>query len=796
MSRGADALKVRVFSFAFPEREANSPFPSISQMTSRKLLLLGALLVCALPLHAASSPEEVIFAGEAYAMQRTAQTADHILNDRWGNTGDLFPFETVDGGVWRYSGWGAWPSGFFAGVLWHYADSTRDADWADRARQLTTTLSGWQTKSGDHDIGFNLLSSFGRGYDITGLDSDREALVTGANTFSNAHWMPEVGSLWSFNFNWGGSNGSIRPAGSSRVQGPIRARQNVIIDTSMNIELLFLGARLGGDTELWERGRSHMRNVVRDMVREDGGTIQVVDYWMSDQYENGELVAEAGDLRGAHAWQGYSNESTWSRGQGWALHGLASAYRETGDPVILEGLLRTAEYYLRETPDDGVPYWDYDAATIDDQGWLDHYAGRDLFARDSSAAAIAAAGLLELARMLDDPAERRRYFDYAERILVSLSTPDGEGGYLSLGTDYESILTQGTYTFAGYEKGLTWGDFYYIQAVQRYREIVNPPARWSADTVAGATERWARVPLHVWTVRSHAGRSAMGTAHGRYTDGPGGEPLAVALLDTPVTGDLVFSVDVAAAENLEIRPDTAARVLFNWTDAANHDYFKLSATPGESGVYRRAAGTDSQITSVAEALLRDHSWRSVTLARSGTQYTVTVDGAQVASTALTGAPAQAFTGVAAEGQSVFFAGAALDADTAPETFAVWADLAIADPAQRNAADDANGDGAANVLYYLAGTPSLPAASSRGNPLDVTLHPGEESLGITFHARVRSDYGVTAEYSPDLWSWQPLPTRPVPDTLPDANGRRAMEAVAEPAADGFFRLRVDPRAEAP
>ncbi|MCC5808438.1 MAG: hypothetical protein JJU00_19080, partial [Opitutales bacterium] len=424
------------------------------------------------------------------------------------------------------------------------------------------------------------------------------------------------------------------------------------------------------------------------------------------------------------------------------------------------------------------------------------WAARHYSPRHPSAALYPAAGLLELSRMLDDPAERQRYFDYAERILVSLSTPDGDGGYLSQGTDFESLLTRGTYTFPGYEKGLSWGDFYYVQALQRYREIVAPPARWSADTVAGATERWARVPSHVWTVRSHAGRTALGTAHGRFTAGLGGEPLAVALFDTPVSGDLVFSVDVAAAENLELRPETAARILFNWTDDANYDYFKLSATPGESGLYRRTAGTDAQITTVADALLHGHGWRSVSLARTGTQYTVSIDGEQAASANLTAAPEHGFTGVAAEGQSVFFADAALDAETPAETFADWAELAVPDPAKRGAGDDANTDGAANVLHYLAGTASLAAASADGNPLAVTLHPGADSVGLRFHARKRGDYALSAEYSADLQWWHPLPTRPMPDTLPDAAGRRAMEAQAHETAAGFFRLRADPRTETP
>ncbi|MCD8481899.1 MAG: hypothetical protein LR015_04010 [Verrucomicrobia bacterium] len=69
---------------------------------------------------------------------------------------------------------------------------------------------------------------------------------------------------------------------------------------------------------------------------------------------------------------------------------------------------------------------------------------------------------------MDDEVLRQQYFDWAETILISLSTPEADGGYLSQGTTFDSLITQGTYTFPGTHKGLAWGDFYFIQAMQRY----------------------------------------------------------------------------------------------------------------------------------------------------------------------------------------------------------------------------------------------------------------------------------------------------------------------------------------
>jgi unsaturated chondroitin disaccharide hydrolase len=741
------------------------------------LKLLPAVLLPVPLVSAAPDAADIIFAGEAYAAERAALTRDHIFANLWGVTNDAFPFETVDGGVWRFRHEATWPAGFYGGIFWHFADLTGDEAWADPARQYTDALSAWRTRANDHDIGFNLLTTFGRAYSVEGDAQDRTALVTGANTFSTAHWMEVVGSLWSFNFN----NSRTTPSGSDRRVGPIRQRQNVIIDTAMNIELLFQGARYSDDPLLWDRGLSHMRNVVRDMIREDGGNIQVVDYWLTDRFENGELVAEAGSFRGAYAWQGLSNESAWSRGQGWAIHGLASAFRETGDPIILEGLLRAADFYIRETPEDGVPWWDFDAPRIDPADWVGTgWEGADFLARDSSAAAITAAGLLELSRLLDDPALRQHYFDYAEQILVSLSTPDGDGGYLSQGTGFESILTKGTYSFTGYNKGLPWGDFYYIQALQRYREIVDPFPMWGSHTETARTARWGALPAHVWTVRSHAGRRALGTVHGLYANGVDGDARAVALHDEPVEGDFSFAVDFVSDENFALRPDASAKIVFDWINETEYHFLLLSATGFASGIYRVQGDHPSFMIPISGPLITNHEWQRVEIARSGNTYSITLDGETLFDGIYNGAPRSGLVGVGSLGHSAYFASPELEiASPTPTNFATWAAANIPNPADRAPTADGNGNGLANLLDYILGGPG---------PAIQVMSLGDGLTEVRFPSRARSDVDVFLEASEDLVNWRTVRTGSPLLHQPGPDGRRSITATAP--AGTFFRLRAE------
>src|SRR5205823_1490049 len=152
-------------------------------------------------------------------------------------------------------------------------------------------------------------------------------------------------------------------------------------------------------------------------VRSDGSTYQVVNY-----------NPATGAVQDFENVQGYAVDSTWSRGNAWGVYGFTTAYAYTHDARFLETARRTADYFLSHLPADFVPYWDFALPSTQGQP------------RDSSAAAIAASGLLELSRLETDPKRAARYLDAAKRILISLSE-----SYLTVGTSNEAILLHGTY---------------------------------------------------------------------------------------------------------------------------------------------------------------------------------------------------------------------------------------------------------------------------------------------------------------------------------------------------------------
>ena len=243
-------------------------------------------------------------------------------------------------------------------------------------------------------------------------------------------------------------------------------RFTVIVDNLMNLELLFWAARHGGDPAWYGMALSHAVRSARDHGRGDGSTFHVVDY-----------DARNGKLRGKRTRQGYARDSTWSRGQAWAVYGFTMAYRETGDRRLLAAARRAADWYLAHLPADLVPYWDFDAPGIPDAP------------RDSSAAAIAASGLLELAELDPDAAQGARYHAAAEATLASLSSDR----YLARGHPDQSILLHGTQDRprGRYDTGLVFGDYYFIEALLRHQSPPRQPdtpeldvrARWTGGDV-------------------------------------------------------------------------------------------------------------------------------------------------------------------------------------------------------------------------------------------------------------------------------------------------------------------------
>src|SRR2546423_14427340 len=192
----------------------------------------------------------------------------------------------------------------------------------------------------------------------------------------------------------------------------------VIIDNMMNLELLLFAAENGGDPAWRDMAVSHALITMQNHVRADGGTYHAVDYNTD------------GTVFSKFTVQGAGNETTWSRGQAWGLYGFTMVYRYTKDPRFLATAQQLANYFINNLPADFVPYWDFSKSGT--------------APRDSSAAAIAAAGLLELSTYVTST-DSARYRTAALNIQSSLSSP----AYLGDRVATDGILLNGSANVPG-----------------------------------------------------------------------------------------------------------------------------------------------------------------------------------------------------------------------------------------------------------------------------------------------------------------------------------------------------------
>ncbi len=387
---------------------------ALSALTAVAVLTvsLGVSLAAPAPAYAAPTapPMEV---AQRVAAEKLALTDATTPVDR-------YPFYTVGPDAWGLGGGTGWVFGFLPGSLWYHYELTGDAAARSSASARQATLAHHARTTHNHDIGFMFTTSYGNGYRLTGDPVMRETLLTAAASLAT-RYSPRVGMVRTTN----------TPADFW-----------VYNDTLMNLELLFWGARSGGDPAWRAMAMSHALRTAADFIRDDGSTYHYVAY-----------REDTGAAFDKGQGQGYAAESTWSRGQAWVIYGMAIAHRETGDPRFLDAARRTTAYWIANVPDDLVPYWDFDAPAIPDEP------------RDTSAAAIVASACLELARLEPDREWRQTYADLAATTLESLSSP----AYLAEGNPLPAVLKHGTHAkmLGAYDHGTSWGDYYFREALLR-----------------------------------------------------------------------------------------------------------------------------------------------------------------------------------------------------------------------------------------------------------------------------------------------------------------------------------------
>ncbi|MDQ6419009.1 glycoside hydrolase family 88 protein [Paenibacillus sp. LHD-117] len=338
-----------------------------------------------------------------------------------GKIGDKSPHVAREDGVYDDMRHSWWTSGFWPGMLWLMYDVTgketfKDAVW-DWDAKLEQCFSEHPVAL-HHDVGFQFLPTAVIKHELTG---DKEGLRIGL----------KAANYLAGRFNIEGS--FIRAWNTENAVGW------AIVDCLMNIPLLFWASRVTGDPRYKHIAVRHADTFLKHAIREDGSVCHILSF----DPETGVFIEPIGG-------QGLSGDSAWSRGNAWALHGLSIACRCTGEDRYLQAAKRVAHYFVAALPEDHVPYWDFRADAIDGEP------------RDTSAGAIAASGLLELAELV--PAvERRIYAGAAERILFSLS----ENYATWAKPEHEAILLEGTGNKPADQNinvSLIYGDYYFAEA--------------------------------------------------------------------------------------------------------------------------------------------------------------------------------------------------------------------------------------------------------------------------------------------------------------------------------------------
>ena len=323
-----------------------------------------------------------------------------------------------------------WCSGFFPGTLWYVYENSRDPRVLEYARMYTARVEREKYTTDNHDVGFMLYCSFGNGLRLTGDKSYEEVLLTGARSLAT-RFKPEVGLIRSWDHN------------RDKWQYP------VIIDNMMNLELLLWAAGYSGDESFRKMAVWHADKTMEYHYRPDFSSWHVVSY---------DTVSGKPHIRQTH--QGFSDDSAWSRGQAWGLYGYTMCYRETGDAKYLKHAERIADFIMHHpnTPADRIPYWDYNAPDIPDAP------------RDASAAAVVSSALFELSTLVPE-AEGKRYFDYAETLLMNLSSD----AYLARkGANGGFILMHSVGHLPAdseIDTPLNYADYYYLEAIGRYLSL-------------------------------------------------------------------------------------------------------------------------------------------------------------------------------------------------------------------------------------------------------------------------------------------------------------------------------------
>lgn len=359
-------------------------------------------------------------------LSRTAQTArnklpDKSINGVYNDVSDI-PY--------------AWTNGFWPGMMWLMYADTKDEEYritAETGEELfASSLETFEHMY--HDLGFMWEISGGANYRLTGSEKGKNRALLAASHLAgrfnlrgnyirawNGFWVEETKSRDNVNIGWS------------------------IIDCMMNLPILYWASDELKDDRYRYIAMAHADMAMEQHVRADGSVIHIVDH----DKETGEKIEFSANGYG----QGYDNfNSSWSRGQAWALYGFILSYIHTGKQEYLDTAKRVGHYFISNMRGDYLPLADFRAP-------------KEPVIYDSSAGACAACGLIEIANNVPE-FESEIYMDAAIRILKAM-----EENWCDWSENEDAVLLMGSgsWNLENYHGNYIFGDYYFVEALYKLR---------------------------------------------------------------------------------------------------------------------------------------------------------------------------------------------------------------------------------------------------------------------------------------------------------------------------------------
>lgn len=345
------------------------------------------------------------------------------------------PYTTIDGvhtdkmkeSPLQANGVNWWTNGFWPGLMWQLFYDTKDEGYAEVANITEDYLDQCfdQYYGLHHDVGFMWLPSAVLNYKLTGKADSRKRGLHAANLLAGR-----------FNL-----NGRFIRAWNDFEDPDTDTRGWAIIDCMLNIPLLYWATEETGDPRFKQIAMAHADTVMEKFIRPDGSSEHIVEF----DPNTGEKVKIYGG-------QGYADGSSWTRGQGWALYGFMMSYGHTKEDRYLDTAKRVANYFMANIPESGLIPVDFRQPSQPDL-------------EDSTAAALAACGLIELAKVVPE-LEKPVYMKSALKILKAL-----EANRVDWGTSYDCLLTHCTGSYHGEARhiAMIYADYYFVEAMYKLK---------------------------------------------------------------------------------------------------------------------------------------------------------------------------------------------------------------------------------------------------------------------------------------------------------------------------------------